>query len=113
LVINTHVQFCVKACLKLANLKTSRIVYVDATSFNSRADINGGVMASVPLFSSFFLQPEFIYSGQGQSIRSPMAKATINYDYINLPGFLNIRRFRPVCRDWSADWLFNKRQRKD
>ena len=61
------------------------MTFVDGASFSSRTDFNGGVMASLPLFSSFYLQPELAYSGQGQNSSSPMAKATVIYDYLNLP----------------------------
>lgn len=62
-----QVQFGVKAGLNIANFKTSGITYVNGTSLNSRTNFNAGVIASIPLFSNSFLQPELCYSGQGQA----------------------------------------------
>ncbi len=88
IIASAQVRFGIKAGLNLANLVTSGLTFVPGASFSSRADFNGGVMASLPLFSSFYLQPELNYSGQGQSFSNPMAKGTINYDYLNLPVLL-------------------------
>ena len=82
---NAQVRFGIKAGLNLSNLVTSGVTFVDGASFSSRTDFNGGVMASLPLFSNFYLQPELAYSVQGQNSSSPMAKATVIYDYLNLP----------------------------
>jgi hypothetical protein len=78
-----QIQFGVKAGLNIANLTMSGIQYGASTS--SRADFNGGVLASLPLFSSFYLQPELMYSGQGLSYSNSTANGTANYGYLNLP----------------------------
>jgi hypothetical protein len=82
---NAQVQLGLKAGLNIANVTTSGISFVNGASFSSRDAFNGGFLASLPLFSSFFLQPELMYSGQGQSFSNPVAKGTINYSYLNLP----------------------------
>jgi hypothetical protein len=87
-VTSAQVQFGIKAGLNLSNLTTSGLTFASGASFSSRADLNGGVMVSLPLFSNFYLQPELNYSGQGQNFSNPMAKGTINYNYLNLPVLL-------------------------
>jgi hypothetical protein len=82
---SAQVQFGVKAGFNISNLSTSGMTFASGASFSSKADFNGGVMASLPLFPSFYLQPELSYSGQGQSFSNPMANGTLNYDYLNLP----------------------------
>jgi hypothetical protein len=87
-VTSAQVQFGIKAGLNLSNLITSGLTFASGASFSPRADLNGGVMVSLPLIASFYLQPELNYSGQGQSFSNPMAKGTINYNYLNLPVLL-------------------------
>ena len=86
LATSAQVQFGLKAGLNIANFTTSGMIFFNRTTFSSRADFNGGLMVSLPLHSGFFLQPELIYSGQGQNLNSYMVtNPTINYNYLNLP----------------------------
>ena len=85
LLISAQVRFGVKAGLSIANFNTSGLNYIEGTTHSTRNTFNGGVMASLPLFSSFYIQPELMYSGQGQTSSSPTITATSAYDYLNLP----------------------------
>jgi hypothetical protein len=82
---SAQIQFGVKAGLNFSNLTTSGLSFVQGASFSSRTNFNAGVVVSLPLFSSFYLQPELMYSGQGQNTSNPMNKGTIIFNYLSLP----------------------------
>jgi hypothetical protein len=82
-VASAQIQFGVKAGLNLANLTISGVA--PAPSFSSKTDFSGGAFASIPLFSSFNLQPEVMYSGQGASTTESNTTVKLNYGYLNVP----------------------------
>jgi len=80
-VLHAQVQFGVKAGLNLATLSYSGSAIND---LKTKTDFNGGVFASIPLFNSFYLQPELLYSGQGSGT-TDSGSGEINYNYLNVP----------------------------
>jgi hypothetical protein len=82
-VASAQIQFGVKAGLNLANLTISGVA--PAPTFNSKTDFSGGAFASIPLFKSFDLQPEIMYSGQGASTTESNTTVKLNYGYLNVP----------------------------
>ena len=58
---SAQVQFGLKAGANFATL--SRHLRPDGAK--TKVDFHGGGFAHIPLFNSFFLQPEVLYSGQG------------------------------------------------
>ena len=83
LIAGAQVQFGVKAGYNLANLNFSGDL--NGVSLKSKSDFSAGVIASVPLFHSCFLQPEVLYSGQGTSLSDSSQTGNLNYSYINVP----------------------------
>jgi Outer membrane protein beta-barrel domain len=79
-----QIQFGVKAGLNIATLSLSSDLS-GSESLKSKTDFNAGVLASIPLFKSFTLQPEINYSGQGAKGSDGTTTTTLNYDYINVP----------------------------
>jgi len=82
-VASAQIQFGVKAGVNLANLTISGDN--SGFTFNSKTDFNAGVLASIPLFSDFHLQPEIMYSGQGASSDFQGSSLKLNYGYLNVP----------------------------
>src|SRR5579863_3762374 len=82
-VTSAQVQFGVKAGYNLANFTTSG----DASgmSAKSKSDFSAGLLASLPLFSSCYLQPEVMYSGQGASGSDLGTDVKLDYSYLNVP----------------------------
>jgi hypothetical protein len=80
-----QIQFGVKAGLNIANLSLSSDLSGSGESVKSKTDFNAGILASIPLFNSFTLQPEINYSGQGAKGSDGTTTTTLNYDYINVP----------------------------
>jgi Outer membrane protein beta-barrel domain len=78
-----QVQFGVKAGVNIANLSLS--IPPSGYSLSSKTDFNGGAFALVPLFTSCFLQPEILFSGQGASATVSGSSGKLNYDYLNVP----------------------------
>jgi len=78
---SAQVQFGVKAGYNLDNVTMSP----SQSGISSRSDFNGGIFASIPLFSSCSLQPEVLYSGQGAAFSNSSATGKANYDYLNVP----------------------------
>jgi hypothetical protein len=79
---SAQIQYGVKAGYNLANLSFSP----SQSGVSSLSNFNGGVFASIPLFSSGFLQPEILYSGQGASFSdSLVGSGKVNYGYLNVP----------------------------
>jgi Outer membrane protein beta-barrel domain len=81
--VKAQIQFGVKAGLNLANWNLSS--NSGGPSPSTKTDFNAGVLASLPLASSFTLQPEINYSGQGAKSIDNGVTTTLNYDYINVP----------------------------
>lgn len=85
---SAQIQFGVKAGINFDNINISGLSSNSSISFSSKTNFNAGVLASIPLFSSFNLQPEIVYSGQGGY--SNVAGTIINnsYNYLNVPVLL-------------------------
>ena len=80
---SAQVQFGVKAGYNLSNVSLSG--NSSGVSVSSKSDFSAGLLASVTLFSSFTLQPEVLYSGQGANASESGMTATLNYGYLNVP----------------------------
>jgi len=83
-----QVQFGIKAGYNLANFTYFGAPVAESFSFKS--GFNAGIVVSVPLSASFYLQPEIVYSGQGSDYAfnpNPQMTAHLkyNYNYLNLP----------------------------
>jgi len=78
-----QIQFGAKAGLNLASLHVSPSE--TGTSFKMTPNFNAGVLVHIPLASSFSLQPEVVYSGQGTKVSSPDESGTYNLGFINVP----------------------------
>ncbi len=78
---SAQIQFGIEAGYNLATLVSSP----SESAVTSKSDFNAGVLASVPLFSSCSLQPEIMYSGQGDALNSMYFSAKTNLDYLNIP----------------------------
>jgi hypothetical protein len=83
--VRAQIQFGVKAGLNIASLTLSSDLSGSGESLSSKTDFNVGVLASIPLFNSFTLQPEINYSGQGAKGSDGTITTTVNYNYINVP----------------------------
>ena len=77
---NAQVQFGVKAGANMATITGSA-----SDGAKTKVDFNGGAFAHIPLFNSFFLQPELVYSGQGAKATANETDYTINQSYLNVP----------------------------
>ena len=77
-----QVQFGVKAGYNLASFTQSG---GSAQDVKSKSDFSAGALASVGLFTSFYLQPEVLYSGQGATVNVMGTDAKFNYSYLNVP----------------------------
>jgi hypothetical protein len=82
-VASAQVQFGIKAGVNIANVTLSGDN--SGVSFDSKTDFHAGVLASLPLFSDFHLQPEILYSGQGASASASGTTVKLNYGYLNIP----------------------------
>ena len=82
--VRAQVQFGVKAGVNVSSLTLSGAAS-SGLSVSSKTDFNAGLLASVPLFSSCFLQPEVVYSGQGASSDFAGVTVKLNYSYLNVP----------------------------
>jgi len=78
-----QIQFGVKAGYNLANVTQSGPN--PESGLKSKSSFNAGVLASIPIANSFFLQPELVYSGQGTGISDNGFTGTLNYNYLNVP----------------------------
>ncbi len=78
---SAQIHFGIKAGYNLANLPSSPA----QPSVSSKSDFNAGVLASIPLFSSCSLQPEIMYSGQGDAFNTTYLSGKSNLDYLNVP----------------------------
>jgi len=82
-IAGAQIQFGLKGGLNLGNLHESPSE--PGTSLKIKADFNAGVLAYIPLFNHFGLQPEAIYSGQGSKATSDETSFNFNLVYINVP----------------------------
>lgn len=80
---SAQVEFGVKAGVNIANLTVSGDN--SGVSPSSKTDFHAGLLSVIPLFSSFKLQPEVMYSGQGASADVSGTTVKLNYGYINVP----------------------------
>jgi hypothetical protein len=80
---SAQIEFGVKAGVNIANLTVSGDN--SGVSPSSKTDFHAGLLAAIPLFSSFKLQPEVMYSGQGASADVSGTTVKLNYGYINVP----------------------------
>ena len=78
-----QVKLGVKAGINIANLTLSEVP--SGFSLSSKTDFNAGILALVPLFTSGYLQPEIMYSGQGAAASVLGSSGTLNYNYLNIP----------------------------
>ena len=76
-----QVQFGVKAGLNLSTLYNPS----DSDNPGYKTSFNAGVLASVPLFPGFYLQPEIMYSGQGYEQSFSTESMHIETGYLNVP----------------------------
>jgi len=84
-----QIQFGAKAGLNLASIHISPSQ--DGTSFKMTPNFHVGGLVSIPLASSFSLQPEVVYSGQGTKVTSPDESGTYNLGFINVPVLLKYK----------------------
>jgi Outer membrane protein beta-barrel domain len=79
---SAQVLFGVKAGVNLSNMF---LAGATTTQLNYKIGFNSGLMASIPLFSTFYLQPEVVYSEQGYQYNQLNETSTLNCNYINVP----------------------------
>jgi hypothetical protein len=80
---SAQVKLGAKAGINIANLTLSNVP--SGFSLSSKTDFNAGLFALVPLFTSCYLQPELMYSGQGAATSVLGSSGTLNYNYLNIP----------------------------
>ncbi len=78
---SAQVQYGIKAGYNLATVTTSP----KQSGVSSKSDFDAGLFASIPLFSTCYLQPEVVYSGQGAAFTDSFATGKMNLGYINVP----------------------------
>ncbi|MFI5155479.1 MAG: porin family protein [Chitinophagales bacterium] len=83
---SAQVQFGVKAGANFATLTGT-----GTDGAKTKVDFNGGGFAHIPLFNSFFLQPELVYSGQGAKGTQNETDFTVNQSYLNVPVLFQYR----------------------
>jgi hypothetical protein len=81
--VNAQVQFGVKAGYSLASVTQSGSS--NEVGLKSKSAFHGGFLASIPISTSLFVQPELVYSGQGAGISDNGMTGTLNYNYLNVP----------------------------
>jgi hypothetical protein len=87
--VNAQIQFGVKAGLNLANISVSGDN--GSNSYAMKPDFHIGALVSIPAFSSFTVQPELVFSGQGSKVsdNDPSdPSGTFNFKYLNVPVLL-------------------------
>lgn len=77
---DAQVQFGVKAGANFSTLTGSGV-----SDAKISVGFQGGGLVSVPLFSTFTLQPEVLYSMQGAKGSESGTDFTLHQDYINVP----------------------------
>jgi len=78
---NAQVQFGVKAGYNRTTLNYSG---PGINTLGPKSDFNAGAFVSIPIFNSFFLQPELQYSGQGAGYTDSIPESNYN-NYLNIP----------------------------
>jgi Outer membrane protein beta-barrel domain len=89
---NAQIQFGVKAGLNLANVSVSGDN--SGNSYAMKPDFHVGAFVSIPAFSSFTVQPELVFSGQGSKVtdNDPSdPSGTYNLQYLNVPVLLKYK----------------------
>jgi Outer membrane protein beta-barrel domain len=82
--IFSQVLFGVKAGVNLTDMSISG--YTTATAgLKYKTDFTAGLVASFSLFSTFYLQPEVVYSGQGYKYMNGTRFYKSDCNYINVP----------------------------
>ena len=81
-IASAQIQYGVKAGYNLANITQSGS---SSEAVEAKSDFSAGVLVSIPLFSSCFLQPEVMYSGQGAQVSALGQKDKLNLGYLNIP----------------------------
>ncbi len=72
-----------------AGLNVSSITGDDSEGLKSKIGVNGGGFVTIPLASTFAVQPELLFSTEGAKIDGG---GTINLGYINLPVMFQYRK---------------------
>lgn len=84
LTAKAQIKFGLKAGYNNSSLSYSG----PAVSFlGANSGFNAGVFASIPLFNTFYLQPELLYSEQGSDFTDSIPETTSN-NYLNIPVLL-------------------------
>lgn len=83
---SAQVQYGLKAGANFATLTGTA-----TDGAKTKVDFNGGGFAHIPLFNSFFLQPELVYSGQGAKGAQSETDFTVNQSYLNVPVLFQYR----------------------
>jgi len=77
---SAQVQFGVKAGANFSTLTGS-----DVSGAKTLVGFHGGGLVSVPIFSTFTLQPEVLYSMQGAKGTESETDITLHQNYVNVP----------------------------
>jgi hypothetical protein len=80
-----QIQLGVKAGINLTNISLTGVSPNSSISFSSKTNFNVGLLASIPLFNSFHLQPEIVYSGQGANSDVAGSSISRSFGYLNVP----------------------------
>ncbi|MDP4265700.1 MAG: porin family protein [Bacteroidota bacterium] len=76
-----QVKFGIKAGYNISNIIYSGPNVISRVG--PKSNFNAGILSRVPLFNTFMLQAEGVYSGQGADIND--SSGHLNYNYINIP----------------------------
>ena len=89
LFVSAQVQFGIKCGYNLAKLTLHSETFITRSNLSG---FNAGLMASIPVASQLFLQPELVYSQQGNTTiihgYTGDQHLTTSYNYLNLPVLL-------------------------
>jgi hypothetical protein len=85
MMVTAQIQVGVKAGINVANINATGLAFNSDITFNSRINLNEGFLVTIPLFKSFLLQPELVYSGQGAKSVIAGTSLTASYNYLNVP----------------------------
>src|SRR5512135_3364883 len=83
---NAQVNFGIKAGANFATLTGSGV-----SNVSTLTDFHGGGFAHIPLFNTFYLQPEIMYSGEGAKTTESGMDFTLNQGYLNVPVLFQYR----------------------
>src|SRR5450755_1614122 len=82
---SAQIQVGAKVGLNVADINATGLAPNSYITFNSKINLNGGFLVTIPLFNSFLLQPEISYSGQGANSVVAGTSLTASYNYLNVP----------------------------